>query len=79
MSVFDWVVITVYLFAMFFLAAWLGRRQRSGADYFLAGQRYVQWQFGCFNNSDSMLNKQSAWRTCLCWIYRGWRYGVAAI
>ena len=37
-SFFDWVVITVYLFAMFFLAAWLGRRQRSGADYFLAGR-----------------------------------------
>ena len=38
MSVFDWVVITVYLFAMFFLATWLGRRQRSGADSFLAGR-----------------------------------------
>ena len=38
MSAFDWVVITVYLFAMLFLAAWLGRRQRSGADYFLAGR-----------------------------------------
>ena len=38
MELLDWSVVAVYLAAMLALAAWLGRRQRSGSDYFLAGR-----------------------------------------
>ena len=38
MQVIDWGVIVIYLSAMLALAAWLGRRQRSGSDYFLASR-----------------------------------------
>jgi len=38
MSVLDWLIIVLYLSGMLAMAAWLGRRQRSGTDYFLAGR-----------------------------------------
>ena len=38
MQLIDWSVIALYLTAMLVLAGWLGRRQRSGGDYFLAGR-----------------------------------------
>ena len=38
MSDLDWLIVTLYLSGMLALAAWLGRRQRSGTDYFLAGR-----------------------------------------
>ncbi len=37
MSAMDWGVVALYLIGLLWLAAWLGRRQRSGTDYFLAG------------------------------------------
>ncbi|MEE4278169.1 MAG: sodium:solute symporter [Halieaceae bacterium] len=37
MTPLDWAVVGVYLLAMLALAAWLGRRQGSPRDYFLAG------------------------------------------
>ena len=38
MHLIDWSVVALYLAAMLGLAGWLGRRQRSGGDYFLAGR-----------------------------------------
>ncbi|HBK13282.1 MAG TPA: sodium:solute symporter, partial [Gammaproteobacteria bacterium] len=38
MQLVDWSVIGLYLAGMLALAGWLGRRQRSGSDYFLAGR-----------------------------------------
>ncbi len=38
MELIDWSVLGLYLFAMLALAGWIGRRQRSGTDYFLAGR-----------------------------------------
>ncbi len=38
MHLIDWSVVALYLAAMLALAGWLGRRQRSGGDYFLAGR-----------------------------------------
>ena len=34
MHLIDWSVVALYLAAMLGLAGWLGRRQRSGGDYF---------------------------------------------
>lgn len=38
MSLWDWIVVAVYLVGMLILAAWIGRRQRSSEDYFLGGR-----------------------------------------
>ena len=38
MHLIDWSVVALYLATMLGLAGWLGRRQRSGGDYFLAGR-----------------------------------------
>ena len=70
---------SLYLAAMLGLAGWLGRRQRSGGDYFLAGRGMASGSCSRIDPGHSVLNEQFARRTCFRRLY-GWRwYGLVAI
>jgi len=42
----DWIVIAVYLGGTLALSGWLARRQRSAADYYVAGRSLPAWALG---------------------------------
>lgn len=46
MSAADWVIVVAYLAGMVGLSAWLGRRQASEGDYYVAGRRLPWWAVG---------------------------------
>ena len=39
----DWVIVGVYIAAVIAMAGWIGRRQKSDTDYYLAGRRLGAW------------------------------------
>lgn len=46
MNLLDWSIVAVYMFGMIFLSAWLSRRQRTGRDYYLGGNKMSWWAIG---------------------------------
>ena len=46
MNALDWSIVAVYMIGMVALAAWLGKTQKNGRDYFLGGNRIGPWAIG---------------------------------
>jgi SSS family solute:Na+ symporter len=46
MSSIDWVIVAIYLVASLLVGLWLARRNRSEADYFVAGRQLKGWLAG---------------------------------
>jgi len=46
MNALDWSLVAVYMLGLIGLSAWLGRRQQTGRDYFLGGNRVGPWAAG---------------------------------
>ena len=46
MNFLDWTIVAIYMLGMIALSAWLSRKQRTGQDYYLGGNKMSWWSIG---------------------------------